>query len=106
MKSLDHVFANEYWLQIFPNEIVTHLYKTYSDHNPILVKLNNGHQNLLKPFRLESIWCNHPDFINIVTSNWKNDDLLTNIKPFSKYIQKWGKETFGDIFKNKKKDSC
>lgn len=41
MERLDCVSANEDWMQIFPNTTITHLPKIYSDHSPILVKLNN-----------------------------------------------------------------
>lgn len=40
MERLDRVFVNENWLDIFPNAFVTHLPKTYSDHNPLLLTLS------------------------------------------------------------------
>lgn len=45
MERLDRILANEQWLKIFSNATVTHLPKTYSDHNPILVELNNSYNN-------------------------------------------------------------
>lgn len=38
---LDHCFANEEWLVNYPNESITHLPKTNSDHNLLLVRTNN-----------------------------------------------------------------
>lgn len=103
MERLDRVFANENWLQIFPNATITHLPKTYLDHNSILVKLNYVNQNSARPFRLENIWCTHQDFINIAMANWQNEDLIVNTKNFTNHLQMWGKSTFGNIFRNKKR---
>lgn len=55
MERFGRVLANEEWLNIFQNAAVTHLPKTYSDHNPVLVKLNNSYNNSKRLFRLENI---------------------------------------------------
>lgn len=69
MERLDRFLANENWLNLFPVSSVTHFPKTYSDHNPLLLKLNFfSRPPPQKPFRLENIWCTCPDFINIVCS--------------------------------------
>lgn len=60
MERLDRVLANEEWLNILSNSTVTHLPKTYSDHNPILVKLNNSYNNSKRPFRLKKYMVHPP----------------------------------------------
>lgn len=92
MERLDQILANEEWLKKIPNATITHLPKTYSGHNPILVKLNNGYNYTHKPFRLKNIWCIHPDFVNVVASNWNNKELLEATKSFTKNIKVWGKK--------------
>lgn len=39
LERLDRCFVNESWLEYDPNAIVTHLPKTYSDHNALLIPL-------------------------------------------------------------------
>ncbi|XP_070038612.1 uncharacterized protein [Nicotiana tomentosiformis] len=69
MKRLDRFLANEEWLNLFPGSSVTHLPKTYSDHNPLILKLNSFTPiPPQKSFKLENIWYTHPDFINRVQS--------------------------------------
>lgn len=103
MERLDHILANEEWVNKFSNATITHLPKIYSDHNPILVKINNCFNYSNKPFRLENIWCTRPNFINVVATNWENKKLLEATKTFSKNIQIWGEIIFGSIFRNKKR---
>lgn len=85
------------------NATVSHLPKTYSDHNPILVKLINPYNNSNWPFRLKNIWCTYPEFPSMVAANWINKDLLDATNAFIKNIIVRGKSTFGSIFKNKKR---
>lgn len=67
MERLDKVFANEEWITLFPNAIVTHLPKTHSNHNPIKLELLLKYNyNLSRPFRLETFWTGHPEFASIV----------------------------------------
>lgn len=67
MERLDRIFVNNEWIDLFPKAVVIHLPKTHSDHNLLLLNLQPRHANSMdKPFRLETIWCRHPDFINLV----------------------------------------
>ncbi|XP_070004098.1 uncharacterized protein LOC142163515 [Nicotiana tabacum] len=70
MERLDRVYANIDWLDQYLEASIIHLPKTYSDHNPILISLKDKNLAYIeKPFHLESMWCSHPDFINIVNRN-------------------------------------
>lgn len=40
-----------------------------------------------KPFRLETMWCYYPDFINLVKKNWTNKDLLNATTFFEEDIR-------------------
>lgn len=102
MERFDRIFVNDNWLYFFPTAFVTHLPKTYSDHNPLLLTLSNININIgLKPFRLDSFWCNHPDFVNFINSSWSNK-LITASRNFQKNILEWKNTIFGDILKNKR----
>lgn len=73
VKRLDRCLSNLSWSKIFPNTTVTHLHHTYANHFHIHVKLDNvDRRNLDKIFCLENIWCNHPEFKNIVSYCQKN----------------------------------
>ncbi|KAK4708563.1 hypothetical protein R3W88_029488 [Solanum pinnatisectum] len=103
LERLDCAFANNDWLVKYPNAQVTHLPKTHSDHNPLLILLfkpNSG--NLSKPFRLEKFWLEHPNFRNLVERCWINKDLISAISLFRNEAHIWSRETFGNIFKKKR----
>lgn len=64
---LDRCVANASWIKNFPNALIRHLPRTKSDHYPLLVNLNiRSCPNISKPFRMEPMWCNHPNFRNLV----------------------------------------
>lgn len=76
LKHLDRCHANEIWLQQYPNATVTHLPKVHSDHNPLLINTSTTiFRPTKKPFKLQSFWCSHPDFHNIVQQSWLQNDL-------------------------------
>lgn len=77
MERLDRVYSNSEWLQEYNNVTVTHLPKIHSDHNPILVNINNSiNHTSARPFRMETFWCSHPDFSRIVKESWDNRDII------------------------------
>lgn len=104
MERLDRIFVNDKWMNIFPKAIVIHLPRTHSGHNPLLLQLfhSNTYHNG-KPFRLESIWCRHPNFVNIVQASWQTNDLHKAHKILKEKIIPRKNSTFGDIFKKKKR---
>lgn len=104
MESLDMVYSNVEWLDVFPNVIITHLLKTHLDHNPILINLNKKtYINQDRPFRLETFWCSYPNFANLVTNSWENRNLLSGTNIFKNNILEWNKKTFGNILSIRKK---
>lgn len=77
MERLDRVYSNDEWLQAFVNVTITHLPKIHSDHDPVLINLNNRiNFSNDRPFRIETYWCSYPDFNRIVSSSWENKDLV------------------------------
>lgn len=87
MERLDRVYSKSDWLQEFNNVTVTHLPKIYSDHNPILVNLNNSTNNTYaRPFRLETFWCSHSDFPRIVKESWENRGIIKGTEQFQNSI--------------------
>lgn len=66
LERLDHFLANPLWLAKFPQTLVTHLSRTHSDHCPLILSTNPNSRHASKPFRLKSIWSNHPFFDTLV----------------------------------------
>lgn len=83
MKRLDRNFANEDWISLFPEASVTHLPRTHSDHNPLLIEVTpKKRASQGKPFRLETFWCRHPNFINLVKDRWLNSNYVQDSNNF------------------------
>lgn len=88
MERLDKALGNDSWCDLFPNHSIFHLPKTHSDHSPILVELipkRRGHHN--QPFRLETFWCKHPDFFNVVNKTRLIQTILQLVIPSSKMLK-------------------
>jgi hypothetical protein len=47
---------------LFPLGMVHKIARNKYDHNPLILKLNNGHVNPLRDFRYELYWKNEEDF--------------------------------------------
>lgn len=75
MERLDKIYVNSDWISFFPNATVTHLPKTHSDHNPLLLEIiPKPNIALQKPFSLETFLCRHLDFNNLVNKYWKGSN--------------------------------
>ncbi|XP_075095411.1 uncharacterized protein LOC142173689 [Nicotiana tabacum] len=100
LERLYRCFINDDWLNIFPDAHVSHLPKTYSDHNPLLLHLHgNNITSISKPFRFETMWYSHLDLVNIINDSWNSTlDLLQATSLFQYNITWWNKHVFGNIF--------
>lgn len=65
---LDRCMANSLWLEHFPNLIVTHLPRVHSNYCPLTLNLTPTIKTKPKPFRIESMWLNHPSFNSMVAN--------------------------------------
>ena len=71
LERLDRCFANPVWRILYPEAVVTHLPRTFSDHHPVLIELWKPNANgLERPFRFQTMWLLHPDFHRIVWEAW------------------------------------
>lgn len=104
LERLDRVLANNDWLQIYPDTIVQHLPRTYSDHCPILVTLQKHRNPTTKAFRFEKIWSTDPSLVNIIQQSWlHNPPLEEAIQNFKENVTHWNRHSFGNIFLKKRK---
>lgn len=103
---LNRVVANSERILKFLEVKVSHLPRTRSDHCPLLLSLSgNSRKRADRPFRLETIWLDRPDFKNLIVQTWNftmnNHQHATAI--FLNRAKEWNKTVFGNIFSRKKK---
>lgn len=93
------------WNEIYPKASVQHLEKNQSDHCPILLSLYNPFVlNLPRPFRFQSIWQPHPNFLEVVKNAWSPfAPLPAAVNSFTTSVKVWNKTHFGNIFSRKDK---
>lgn len=101
----DRIVANLDWIIKFPDAMVLHLPRIKSDHCYLLISLNgNFHEYTIIPFKLETMWLDHPKFKNMVAKTWScpmnNHQYATSIFPNKE--KEWNKHIFDNIFFRKK----
>ena len=105
MQRLDRVWANDEWRVKFPEAFLSHLARTHSDHNPILLNLSHANfSSSSRPFRFETAWLLHPEFLPFIEKVWNNsnDSVSKKIDKFQEAVKIWNKEVFGNVFKKKR----
>ncbi|XP_028071512.1 uncharacterized protein LOC114273895 [Camellia sinensis] len=102
---LDISLCNESWAQLFPNNKILHLPKLHSDHCPILLHTHaNPPPRAARPFRFETIWLSDPSLSVVVSESWTDSSpFLQGTKMFVDRVSIWNRNTFGNIFFQKRK---
>ena len=80
--------------------------KSHSNHYPILISpFQSDVEFSQKPFRIKPMWFSHPTFPRLVKSCWNNSilNLDYNVKHFTREVELWNKDYFGNIFYRKKR---
>lgn len=103
LERLDKCRANKSWLEYYPKASVTHLPKTYFDHNPLLISLFQ-HSRIpnQRIFCHEIYWCHHPNFNSIVLESQNEQTLPNATTCFAEKIKHWATNTFGNFLQRKK----
>lgn len=104
-KHLDRVVCNKAWFSKYPNASVLHLPKVESDHRPVVIRFDQYGRKSKdpKPFRFMAAWLTDSRFENFMENNWNNDiSYYQPASKFTKQVQQWNKETFGNILQRKK----
>ncbi|XP_019265527.1 PREDICTED: uncharacterized protein LOC109243087 [Nicotiana attenuata] len=105
LERIDRCFANEGWIEQYPEASVLHFPRTHSDHCPLQINMVGPPNNKpSRPFRFESMWASHPSFPNIINRAFSNHStLLQSTESFKILVTKWKQEVFGNIFHQKKR---
>ena len=105
LERIDRCFANPLWRVLYPEAVVTHLPRIYSDHHPVLIELfkpNPDRAN--RSFRFQSMWLLHPNFSRVVREAWpKGRPLKLATEEFTRNVKKWNVEVSGNLFAQKRR---
>ncbi|KAG2668051.1 hypothetical protein I3760_15G142400 [Carya illinoinensis] len=91
--------------QRFPNGCMEYLKRKTSDHCPMLIKLAVESQRYgPTPFRFQSMWCTHENFLQCVEGVWREPVprtglvcLAAKLKKLKPVLRKWNQEIFGRV---------
>ncbi|KAG6397443.1 hypothetical protein SASPL_143610 [Salvia splendens] len=98
---LDRGLCSSNWRLDFPEASVTHLIRYQSDHRPLLLSFFQS--TLARLFRFIRAWISHEQYDEFVRSTWsRSQSFADDMQLFTKKLQIWNKDVFGNIFQIKK----
>jgi hypothetical protein len=71
LEKLDRVLVYRTWEMLFPLAMVHKIPRNDSDHNSLVIKLNNEHAKPIKNLIYELFWRNEEDFLKRVKVAWE-----------------------------------
>ncbi|XP_062094015.1 uncharacterized protein LOC133800051 [Humulus lupulus] len=101
---IDHVFANEDWVDLFPNTTTVFNWETVSDHCSCTLSIQ-GMENLgVKLFRFYNFWADHKDFKEVALDSWRKPIQGTGLKAIylktmrlKHKLKRFNRDHIGDI---------
>lgn len=104
---LDRAIANEARSDNYPSAKVLNVPRTHSHHHPVLVRCKNIalNEQKINTFRFERAWMAHPEFVDFIKENWSFNEhnIFTSLNIIAKALKRWCYESFGDIYKQKRR---
>jgi hypothetical protein len=103
---LDRALADEKWLDLFGDSVVSHVQTTASDHCAIKVELQCfgrlQRPAWARPFRYENMWRRHPTYEDTVAAAWgagcrSLSDLHANLGGLQEVLRHWDRHEFGSV---------
>ncbi|XP_019256828.1 PREDICTED: uncharacterized protein LOC109235244 [Nicotiana attenuata] len=70
---IDKGLVNTEWMMIMPSMKIQVLKPLISDHSPLKLMITQGHTKKCRPFRFLNCIADHPQFIQLVQSAWKEE---------------------------------
>lgn len=102
---LDRFLASHTWLNLFPNASVEHLVRYQSDHEPILLRLQEHRKRKRKKkreFKFETSWLLDDSCEQIVRGAWENSDgqsFTEKIASVGRGLAVWSIDKFDELGK-------
>lgn len=105
LERLDRFLANSNWLHLFPDSVITHLLRIYSDHCPLTLNLFPNKFLSKSSFKLETMWLTHHSFDMLVHQSWPTSSIHYNhsINSLVAAAKQWKQKVFGNVFLIKRK---
>ncbi|XP_062104336.1 uncharacterized protein LOC133815521 [Humulus lupulus] len=104
---LDRVFANEGWLDIFPQSEAVFNWEMHSDHCYCIIKPEVSVNCGVKLFRFFNMWSNHEKFKATVLQNWCKSIrgiglvcICYKLNRLQGVLQKFNRLSVGDVGQN------
>lgn len=102
---LDRSLGNLDWIEAWPLLECRTLTKATSDHCPLLITFSKLLRQARTPFRFQSMWLQHQDFIPMVRDFWCQLQyagcpmfvLAAKLRALKVFLKNWNKTTFGDV---------
>ena len=101
---LDRVLINNEFLDEFPNAVTKVLSNFKSDHNSLLVTIENPVERPKReaPFRFVASWLLHEGFNQFMDGVWSNtSSWFDNLHLFTEKIKTWRVEVYGHLGRRK-----
>ena len=103
---LDRFLCSNDWLIKYPSMILSGLCKSFSDHNPLWLRMEGCNNWGPKPCRCFDAWFQHPHFKSFIVDEWRNIPqvpLHTKKKLLKAPLRSWRRQNF-DQMENKISD--
>ncbi|XP_062080322.1 uncharacterized protein LOC133785078 [Humulus lupulus] len=101
---IDHVFANEEWLDLFPNTIAMFNWETISDHYSCIISMLAVENLGVKLFHFYNFWTDHVDFKEMDLESWRKPIKGTGLKAvylktmrLKHKLKRFNRDHIGDI---------
>ncbi|XP_062075679.1 uncharacterized protein LOC133779783 [Humulus lupulus] len=101
---IDHVFANEDWLDFFPNSTTIFRWETVFDHCSCTVSTMAMENLGVKLFQFYNFWTDHKDFKEVALNSWRKPINGTGLKAIylktmrlKHKLKRFNKDHIGDI---------
>ncbi|KAF7814696.1 ribonuclease H [Senna tora] len=98
---IDKTFSNTNWLHLFPETWVEVLPVAASGHSPLVIHVQRAHPSKQYSFKFELMWLQHPQFQEIIRSNWlptnsgsRAMQVNSKLNSITKKIAQWNKHEF------------
>ncbi|CAL1391117.1 unnamed protein product [Linum trigynum] len=99
---LDRAVASDSWSQLYPTTVVYHLRRCGSDHNPIMLRLNDMEEEVRwgQYFKYEAHWKEHEDCKSVIKQGWEDmgdNSVMGRLRRCEERLKSWSKQTFGSL---------
>lgn len=104
-QTLDRIFVNNRWLDLFGENRVIHAIRRCSDHRPLILRSNFIAEATKSSFHFQNMWLHHPDCLKSIATHWNLPalnygvkKLWEKLKRLKQQLKYWNKPVFGYIF--------